>query len=602
VSKQRGNRAGRPTVGRWLPLFLLGLIALLGAGLLAPGVSPAGGVRAAEDVIDLEFTYGSEKEEWIKDVTAAFHNDPGQTVQGKRIRVNAVPLGSGEAIEEVLDERLKLPKGRVKPHLISPASAAFIKLGNADWRKKSGKGEDLIGPTRNLVRSPVVIAMWKPMAEALGWPKRPVSWDDILDLSTDEKGWSKRDPALGVWDPFKWAHTHPELSNSGLISIFAEVYAAPNVRKQFNLTREDVENPETGRFIERIEQSVVYYGRSTGFFAKKMFNGGPRYLSAAVMYENMVIESYDRTKFKPFFDVVAVYPKEGTFMSDHPVGIVQREWVTEQHREAAQKYIDYLMQPAQQEKALKYGFRPGLETVRLAAPIDAEHGVDPAQPQNQLQVPPADVMEAIRSLWQKHRKMTSMILVMDTSGSMANEDRLTNAKIGAREFIEKLGDRDLFSVIPFSTHVVPEAAQLRLNAHENRQRALDYINRLTPEGETALYDAIDSAYRVSQADDHKKLIPTIIVLTDGLNNRSGDGAVPNRRENERALQQLLDGIKRSERRPVRIFLIGYSLDASKPEEKLAIDALQRIAKATEGEFYAADPDTILKMFRVIRSQ
>jgi Bacterial extracellular solute-binding protein len=69
-------------------------------------------------------------------------------------------MGSGECIDTLLS-------GQVQAHLTSPASAAFIKLGNAQSRVKTGK--DLIGATENLVLSPVVIAMWKPMAEALGW-------------------------------------------------------------------------------------------------------------------------------------------------------------------------------------------------------------------------------------------------------------------------------------------------------------------------------------------------------------------------------------------------------------------------------------------------
>ena len=57
--------------------------------------------------------------------------------------------------------------------------------------------------------------------------------------------------------------------------------------------------------------------------------------------------------------MVAIYPKEGTFWSDHPVGIVEREWVTPAHREAAKVYIQYLLQRPQQERAITYGFRPG---------------------------------------------------------------------------------------------------------------------------------------------------------------------------------------------------------------------------------------------------
>ena len=69
----------------------------------------------------------------------------------------------------------------------APLPQLFIKLGNAESRAKTGK--DLIGNTDNLVLSPVVIAMWKPIAEAIGWGKKPLGWADILALSRKEKGW-----------------------------------------------------------------------------------------------------------------------------------------------------------------------------------------------------------------------------------------------------------------------------------------------------------------------------------------------------------------------------------------------------------------------------
>ena len=32
--------------------------------------------------------------------------------------------------------------------------------------------------------------MWRPMAEALGWPKKPVSWEQLIELANEPKGWS----------------------------------------------------------------------------------------------------------------------------------------------------------------------------------------------------------------------------------------------------------------------------------------------------------------------------------------------------------------------------------------------------------------------------
>ena len=98
--------------------------------------------------------------------------------------------------------------------------------------------------------------------------------------------------------------------------------------------------------------------RSTGFFGKLMYGNRPTFLNAAVLYENMVVESWlPKNRGKVKGEIVAIYPKEGTFWSDHPVGLVNRAWVTKDHRDAAAKYVSYLMDPVQQKKAVTFGFR-----------------------------------------------------------------------------------------------------------------------------------------------------------------------------------------------------------------------------------------------------
>src|SRR5215470_336122 len=254
----------------WRPRIALGLALLF--FFVLPGCksqkkSETEGTAPPANRLELTFTYGSEKEKWINEVTAEFNRGNHRTASGKPIWVQPIPMGSGEAIDEVME-------GRRQPHIISPASAAFIKLGNAQSQSKYGK--DLIASTDNLVLSPVVIAMWKPMAEAIGWGKKPIGWSDILALARSQKGWE----AYGYpqWGSFKFGHTHPQFSNSGLISLFAEVYAASG--KTANLTSADVNKPRTAEFLTGIEQSVVHYGSSTGFFGRQMFSTGPQYLSA----------------------------------------------------------------------------------------------------------------------------------------------------------------------------------------------------------------------------------------------------------------------------------------------------------------------------------
>ena len=516
--------------------------------------------------LELIFTYGSEKEAWIKDVTSRFNQSEHKTRGGRKIFVTAIPMGSGDAVDEVLS-------GRRQTHLISPASAAFIKLGNAESRAKTGK--DLVSSSETLMLSPVVIAMWKPMAEALGWGKKPIGWSDILALARDPRGWSAY--GQSQWGKFKFGHTHPQFSNSGLISLLAEIYAATG--KVAGLTLEDVNKPATAGYLDGIEQAVVHYGSSTGFFNSKMLANGPEYLSAAVLYESNVIESYS-SQYNLTFPVVAIYPKEGTFWSDHPVGVVERDWVTPEHREAARAYVQYLLELPQQEKTLSYGFHPADVNVQLSAPLDAAHGVDPREPKTTLEVPSVEVMDAIVNLWRAHKKHSNIILVLDTSGSMKDGGKMPNAKLGAKQLIAILDSKDFLSILPFSDQ--PSWAAKDLQIDRDRESAARIVDSLFPSGETALYDSIAQAY-LSLLDNPKgDKISAIVVLTDGADTTS-----------KMPFEELLRKIRfNSEKNAVRVFTIAYGKDASK-------DILKSIADATQAKFYEGTPENIESVFKEI---
>ncbi|HME10491.1 MAG TPA: VWA domain-containing protein [Bryobacteraceae bacterium] len=527
--------------------------------------NPAATSEAPKGSLELVFPYGSEKEQWIKDVTESFNQSNAKTAGGQRIFVRAIPMGSGETMDEILS-------GRLQAHIASPASGVFIKLGNAQSR--SSTGHDLIGSTDNLVLSPVVIAMWKPMAEVIGWGKKPVGWSDILALARDPQGWSAH--GFPQWGQFKFGHTHPQYSNSGIISLLAEVYASQGKTK--GLTMADIEKPATAQFVSAIEQSVVHYGSSTGFFGRRMFDNGPQYLSAAVLYESMVVESYGQSP-STAFPVVAIYPREGTFWSDHPIGIVERDWVTPQHREAAKIYIKYLLDRPRQEKALTYGFRPASVDVPVASPIDLAHGVDPAEPKTTLEVPAPDIIDGVMKLFDKQKKSADVALVLDISGSMNEDKKLENAKAGAKQLVAMMGDEDTFSLIPFSDKV--EFASQDVDLKQGRAQTLALIDSLFAHGQTALYDAISMAYKhlaERPAGGHK--IQAVVVLTDGDDNLSTTD-----------LATLISRIKfDGESHSIRVFTIAYGSDAQK-------DVLAKIAAATQAKSYQGNPKNIVGVFR-----
>lgn len=563
-----------PSLVAWVAWFVL---ALAGCGkapapkAATPGPDPATSTTTTvADLLPLTFTYGSEKEEWIKEAVGAFNAEKHRLASGKTIRVDALPMGSGECIDEILS-------GTRHAHLVSPASGAYIDIGNARWRVKNG-GHDLVGKTDNLLLSPVVIAMWRPMAEALGWGTKAIGWTDILALAQDPRGWA----SVGhpEWGSFKFGHTHPEFSNSGLISLLAETYAGAG--KKDGLTVADVTAPATTQTVAGIEGGVVHYGSSTGFFGKKIIANGPSYLNAAVLYESMVIESY-KANPPASLPLVAIYPKEGTFWSDHPVGIVEREWVTPEHREAARALIDYLLAPARQQRALAYGFRPASVDVPVGAPIDAAHGVDVREPKTTLPMPPVDVLDAVLAGFKQVKKPASLTMVLDISGSMNDDRKIDNARAGAQQFVGALDERDHLSLLVFNNQsrwVMQDGDLARERAHANST-----LGGLIAEGGTALYDSVLAAYqhalsRQETADAGR--ITALVVLTDGEDTDS-----------KTKLPALLDAIRfDGERRTVRVFTIAYGHDAD-------TKVLAQIADATQAKSYQGTPENIRTIFRDI---
>ncbi len=404
-------------------------------------------------------------------------------------------------------------------------------------------------------------------------------------MGANPKGWAAYGhPEYGT---FKFGHTHPDTSNSGLDAVIAEYYAGAG--KSRDLSTDDISNSQTRAFVARVESSVIHYGDSTGFFADEMFNRGPSYLSAAVMYESLVVQSYDAAQFpnvKNYAPVVAIYPKDGTFMSDHPYTIPQASWASASKRTSAELFCDYLLDKPQQAKALQYGFRPALtNAVPLAAPIDAAHGVDPHQPASLLQIPDAQLIRQIKSSWDEQRRKVSVMLVLDRSGSMNDavngKSKIDGAKQGMKAFIGLLSNADAVGVTVFSTSAQVLAPVAPLSGQRDQLNEL--IDGIQADGSTRLYDTV-----AEQVNALKTLpdmnIKAVVGLTDGLDNASQLSASD--------LSNRLSGSGVNAGTGLKVFAIAYGSDADK-------SGLQRIAQASGGEEFDSNPDNIQLVYLAI---
>jgi Ca-activated chloride channel family protein len=545
---------------RYLCMLLAALVGLSGCSVIP--ISDVVGSR-----VKITMLYGSEKEAWLVPLVEEFNAARYKTEEGSIIEVEATPMGSIESAEGIV-------AGTLQPTIWSPASSVYVPVANAEWRKTHA--EDLVvGTPEDLVLSPVVIAMWKPMAEVLGWPDRDIGWTDIAELAIADEGWA----AYGYpeWGTFKFGHTHPNFSNSGIVSVIAEAYAGAD--KVRDLTLDDLDDPELAAFVQDVESSVIHYGRSTGFFARRMFNNGPSYLSAAVMYENLVVEQ-ERKRLSgesSQLPVVAIYPEEGTIWSNHPYAVLNAPWVTEAQAEAAGIFEDFLLDTPQQLRSIEYGFRPADPAIPLTSPLDTQHGVDPSQPETVLEVPSADVIVGIQELWREVKKPVDLVVVMDVSGSMQGQ-KIASARQSLLDFIELLDDRDRLQIILFSHELTTLTPLTPLG--EKREDVRRRVSGVIEGGDTRLYDAVQVAYEELRENGDPKHIRAIVALSDGADTVSNMNL-------DQLVQQV--GNLSEGGNATKVFTIAFGNDAVE-------HILQRIAESTGGKQYNSDPETINEIY------
>lgn len=547
-----------------LKLLLPLLIACKATEEAAPSPS-APAEKPTLPALELRVAYGSEKKTWMEAEVAAFEATNPTLASGRPIDVVTTAGGSGEIVGDILS-------GSSQPHVFSPASSAYVTLLNESWLQQPGHTNPLSPAGEPIVLSPVVIAMWEPMARALGWPDKRLGWKDLLSVSSSGQGWSAH--GHPEWGAFKLAHTHPGLSNSGLLAVLAEVYAGAG--KTRGLTLEDLSRKETTDLVSAVEASLVHYGKSTSFLADKMAERGPSYVSAAVLYENQVIELRARALDMP---LTAIYPVEGTFWSDHPYAVLDAPQVGPEEREAAASLLSFLKARPAQEAALAAGFRPADPTIPIGAPIVSANGVDPREPQTLLDLPEGPVLSAVLKLWWEHKKPSEVTLVFDKSGSMRG-DPLARAKEGASAFLADLGERDAVSLLFFDDQVGAPSAPVPL-AGGGRQALDATVQSAIASGGTALYDAVMSAHAAAteRARQAPGTIHAIVVMTDGRDEHS---------------KQTLDAVKRQlgtdSESAVKVFTIAYGEGADPT-------VLTAISDAGRGGFSRGGQGDIRSVFR-----
>jgi Ca-activated chloride channel homolog len=555
-----------------LLILVVAIVAVAGVAVISSGGGGDGGggddngevgPKAPGGALAVSFAYSPEKEKLLKPLIAEF-NDRGEEVGGKRVFVEGEVVSSGEAESKIAD-------GRLEPVVWSPASSLWGRLLNFEADRPFAPDDN-----PSIVRTPLVIAMWEQFARALGWPKKKIGFEQILQLARTRAPIGP--PEFGR---FKLVHTNPDFSTSGLSAVVAEYYAATG--KKEGLTEEDVTTSQAREVVRDIERSIVHYGDTTLFIADQMKREGPGYASAVAM-EEVTLLDFNRTRGSQE-KLVALYPPEGTFYSDNPFIVLNAPWVSGAAKQGAAAFQEFLAEEIDAERAARSGFRPADLDEEPVAPVNAENGADPAQPERVLGLPEPRVLNLIKQSWREDRKPANILLVVDTSGSMADEDRLERAKEGLETFFKEVSPNDRVGLTIFSDQIQPLVAIKPFE--QNRGPLRESVGRLIADGGTAFFDATAEGVNTVQDLNDEERINAVVLLTDGEDTDSQRGV--------EEVVELLRGQGESATQ-TRVFTIAYSAQAEGAEE-----ALQEISKASGGQAYTGDTEDIETVYRSISS-
>jgi Ca-activated chloride channel homolog len=497
------------------------------------------------------------------------------------------------------------------PDVWVPASSAWAL--QVALRQQATK-QDVLIPLEypKLATTPMVMAMPKPMAETLGWPRSTLGWKDLLGAVVNQEGWK----AFGhpEWGAFKLGKTDPNLSTPGLEALIAAVFAATGQTSELSVETLVKEEDKLRQLILGLERAPGQDADTPATFLANLQQadqaGQALNFVSAVPLDEKSVWDYNRgnasgledgaERAKPDVPLVAIYPKEGTLEADHPWVVLRAPWVNDAKRRAAAEFLDYLRSEPIQERFQAAGFRTS--EGRPGPQLSQANGLLPDQPSRVLAPPAPKVVAAALESWNAARKRSNVLAVYDVSGSMKEEvpgtggrTKMDIVKEAASQALALFAPETNLGTWVFSTNLVgnrdwaesvpigPTNARLP-DGKIRRQVLAEALARLqATNGDTGLYDTTLAAFRAVQRSYAPQRINIVVLLTDGINDDPSGGI-----DRAQLLRQLR--AEQDKERPVRIITIAYGANADAASLKMIADATGGLA------FVSRDPRDILHVF------
>ncbi len=497
-------------------------------------------------------------------------------VKGRCASIKVVSTNSAHAAQ-ALGPDWNPRRDGPRPHVWVPDSTAWLKLASA--REDAA---DMI-PDRqpSLARTPAVIAMPKPMADAIG-PEPDLSWRRFgVDLAGEQANSFWADNGHPEWGKFKIGMTNPMASTAGLHALVGIADKNDDGR----ITDEEREP------LLRLSRSASVHAEDTpkliGELSKLDSKGEKKvlqYLSAFPILEH---DLWNYNESAPTTPLEAVYPTDGSTDADYPYLTLDAPWSTPARHNAAQQFLAFLRGPEGRQTFHDNAFRdPNRMPGKSLAGRNGTLRKVPTMPREVLT---PESVSLTAGAWTASRQPMNVLFAMDVSDSMnqpvtgVDSTRIQLAGAAVSKAVTMFGDRARAGLWAYSSgaehqELVPSGLlDEDLGGQSRRdalQASLSGMSGGGPDAPGAAGTAL-AAYQ-QLTDRHVKDASNVIVLiTDGTDDQDD-------REVKDAVAKLQEA--RDAKRPTQLVTIGYGADVD-------MRALRALAEASGGRAYHAEHET-----------
>jgi Ca-activated chloride channel homolog len=512
----------------------------------------------------------------------------GPAVRGRCVSVQVITKDSAETAAALSPNWDQRTDGQ-RPDVWVPESTTWMRLAES----RQDAAQMIPAQQPSLTRSPVVLAMPQPMADALAKAKVKLTWRDLIGSKLAGMDWSQY--GQPSWGKFKLAMADPSQSTAALNALLAvadtndDGQITATERQSVSTLWNDSDQALYQPTPDGIIQQLIIKTQSDASTQQIL-----QYVSAFPALEQDVA-SYNSDD-APNVKLAAVYPTDGAAAADFPYLVLNwshaklsgpARQAQQQRDQVANAFLNYLRTASARSQFLSNGFRDA--NSRGGADLTPDNGVTrTVSTPVRADMEPSSISLSV-SMWTALSRPTNMLLLVDVSDGMGDTVSGTNkAKWrllcgAAADTVNLLGPQAKLGLWGFSSGVsggkgYTELSPLKaLNAGgDNGGSHLDDITGdltgLQTGGQLTLYDSAAAAYQKMRASYQANAVNEVVIITGGGTDHSTID-----------LTALTAQLKKDNRhdQPLPIITIGYG-------DQAQLSSLQAISSATGGRSYASD--------------